>query len=197
MYWPPPVQKQRVIVFSSGTWPLIRWPGPLQIIKLRFKEMSATFCHIRVLTLSFVSFSFWFFPAACESHETLVTRKAFFDISIGNKAAGRIVFGLFGNTAPKTVTNFVALADHEVRLLAVSENIRSHDSGMNWKRRHKKVIRLAVNTFTRYRVETVWNRHFNRSDLKTISKQCLTARDENETSVMSGTHKILYFFVPL
>lgn len=46
---------------------------------------------------------------------TLVTRKVFFDISIGNKPAGRIIFGLFGNTAPKTVTNFVALSDHEVR----------------------------------------------------------------------------------
>ncbi|XP_046861022.1 peptidyl-prolyl cis-trans isomerase B-like [Xenia sp. Carnegie-2017] len=44
---------------------------------------------------------------------TLVTRKVFFDISIGNKPAGRIIFGLFGNTAPKTVTNFVALSDHE------------------------------------------------------------------------------------
>ena len=46
---------------------------------------------------------------------TLVTRKVFFDISIGNKPAGRIIFGLFGVTAPKTVTNFVSLSDHEVR----------------------------------------------------------------------------------
>ena len=50
------------------------------------------------------------------NQETLVTRKAFFDISIGGKQAGRIVFGLFGNTVPKTVTNFVALADNEVSL---------------------------------------------------------------------------------
>ena len=48
-------------------------------------------------------------------HTTLVTRKVFLDISIGNKPAGRIIFGLFGNTAPKTVTNFVSLSDHEVR----------------------------------------------------------------------------------
>lgn len=48
-------------------------------------------------------------------HPTLVTRKVYFDIAIGNKPAGRIIFGLFGNTAPKTVTNFVSLSDHEVR----------------------------------------------------------------------------------
>lgn len=52
-------------------------------------------------------------------HPTLVTRKVFFDISIGNKPAGRIIFGLFGNTAPKTVTNFVSLCDHEVRRMNV------------------------------------------------------------------------------
>ena len=37
--------------------------------------------------------------------ETLaeVTEKVFFDIKINDAAAGRIVFGMFGNTVPKTV----------------------------------------------------------------------------------------------
>ena len=51
---------------------------------------------------------------------TLVTRKVFFDISIGNQPVGRIILGLFGNTAPKTVTNFVSLSDHEVGQMIVS-----------------------------------------------------------------------------
>ena len=48
--------------------------------------------------------------------DTTVTRRVFFDIGIGGQPAGRIVLGLFGNTVPKTVTNFVSLAGNEVSL---------------------------------------------------------------------------------
>lgn len=43
-----------------------------------------------------------------------VTEEVYLDINFGDEYQGRIVIGLFGATAPKTVRNFVALATHEV-----------------------------------------------------------------------------------
>ena len=40
-----------------------------------------------------------------------VTEKVYFDIEINGESVGRIVFGMFGNTVPKTVKNFVTLSD--------------------------------------------------------------------------------------
>lgn len=51
--------------------------------------------------------------SASTDSDALVTSKAYLDISIGDKNAGRIVIGLFGKTTPKTVKNFEALASHE------------------------------------------------------------------------------------
>ena len=53
----------------------------------------------------------------CETKDTApllcvlnVTDKVYFDVSIGDEPAGRVVIGLFGDVAPKTVENFKQLA---------------------------------------------------------------------------------------
>lgn len=51
------------------------------------------------------------FVLKVEAGETTVTNKVFFDVEINGEAVGRIVIGLFGDTTPRTVENFVALAE--------------------------------------------------------------------------------------
>ena len=51
-------------------------------------------------------------PHARRAHASdgpIVTQKVFFDLTVGGKPVGRVVFGLFGETVPKTAQNFAAL----------------------------------------------------------------------------------------
>lgn len=41
---------------------------------------------------------------------SVITEKVFFDLSHGDESLGRITFGLYGETTPKTVRNFVELS---------------------------------------------------------------------------------------
>ena len=42
-------------------------------------------------------------------HLNTITHKMFFDIEIDGQPIGRIIFGLYGNTVPRTVENFKSL----------------------------------------------------------------------------------------
>ena len=42
-----------------------------------------------------------------------ITDRVYFDVEIDGEDAGRIVLGLYGETVPKTVANFKALAEGE------------------------------------------------------------------------------------
>jgi len=49
------------------------------------------------------------FASLVVAKEPEITHKVYFDVKIGNKDAGRIVMGLFGEDVPKTVANFYHL----------------------------------------------------------------------------------------
>lgn len=63
-------------------------------------------CVIRFIVLLAVLLG----NAASADPDKTITHKVTFDITIGEKDAGKVVIGLYGKVAPKTVKNFVAFA---------------------------------------------------------------------------------------
>lgn len=53
--------------------------------------------------------------AVSRESEPKITDTVFFDINIGEKPAGRIEIGLFGEVCPKTVLNFTTIARGDLR----------------------------------------------------------------------------------
>ncbi|WFD21761.1 peptidylprolyl isomerase [Malassezia equina] len=68
------------------------------------------FSVVRLLLAFFATVS----VALALSHaDAKITHQVFFDMEHGDKSIGRIVLGLYGETVPRTVENFVALAERD------------------------------------------------------------------------------------
>ena len=72
-------------------------------------------CSIKLsLILSLLAVVGYAIASEDDDDQVLVTDQVYLDLDLEGEPAGRVVIGLFGSITPKTVENFVALANHEV-----------------------------------------------------------------------------------
>lgn len=94
----------------------------MQLISL----ISSVFAIFASLTLASKTAT----PHSGNPDDEVITSKVFFDITIDGKPVGRLLFGLFGKTVPRTVENFRALATGE-KINAVGKRIGYKGSGFH------------------------------------------------------------------
>jgi len=84
-----------------------------ELLKSRNKKVVivvAVVLAMVLIKLSVLLFAFVFF-AQTEGRDVEVTHEVVFDIKVGNRNVGSVVLALFGKLTPRTVKNFVSLAD--------------------------------------------------------------------------------------
>lgn len=102
-----------------------------ELIPKSERKQIRNFKNILAFPLLLSTFGILANGVAAEENVEEVTNKVFFDISVGDHPAGRIVIGLFGKTVPKTAENFRSLCTGEKGIGRSGKNLLYKGSGFH------------------------------------------------------------------